>query len=158
MRRLSKVGRKRSQPRGACSRATSTSASQGSRCRNGSPGPTRGDPKSAPRSSMCSQDKSTEWGWSCSPSVSPAPPSRSAWPTWSITSSAWHGLRGELRLHDIKTAPKMSRKGQNQTKIKQTAKPFMPSAAIQTPSPQNYCVLRGVQLVPALIARTLLAV
>jgi IS5 family transposase len=50
------------------------------------------------RSSMCSPGRSTAWGSSCAPSASPAPRSRSAWPTWPITSSASPGSRGEARL------------------------------------------------------------
>ena len=47
--------------------------------------------------------KSTEWALSSAPSGSPAPGSRSAWPTWSITSSASHGSKAELRLLDMET-------------------------------------------------------
>jgi IS5 family transposase len=41
--------------------------------------------------------QSTGWALSCAPSASPVPPSRSAWPIWSIISSASHGSRAELR-------------------------------------------------------------
>jgi len=47
--------------------------------------------------------KSTEWALSSAPSGSPAPGSRSAWPTWSIISSASHGSKAELRLLDMET-------------------------------------------------------
>jgi IS5 family transposase len=66
--------------------------------------PTPGDPKSALRSSMCSLARSIAWASSCAPSASPAPRSRSAWPTWPITSSASSGSRGELRPLDVKTS------------------------------------------------------
>ena len=67
---------------------------------------TPGNPKFAPTSSMFMLAKSIAWGWSCAPSVSPAPPSRSAWPTWSIISSASPGLRAVLRPLEKEMTPK----------------------------------------------------
>ena len=63
-------------------------------------------PRSARTSSMCSPGRKIGWGWPCEPSALPAPPSRSVWPIWSITSSAWLGSRGELRPLDRKTPTK----------------------------------------------------
>lgn len=81
-------------------------ASQGDRCLRGSPRPAPGDPKSVPTSSMCSLVKSTAWGWSYARSASPVRPSRSGWPTSSITFSASPGLRGEVRPHNADPAQK----------------------------------------------------
>jgi IS5 family transposase len=56
-----------------CSKAISISgANRNAHFPSGPPRPTPGDPKSAPRSSMCLLAKSTAWGWSCAPSVSRA--------------------------------------------------------------------------------------
>ena len=106
----------------------------------------QGGQRSARRSSMSLPGKSTAWASSSAPSASLAPGSRSAWPTWSIISSASHGSKGELRLFETgrgrkgtvhpakpaKTTPKGSQSG-------------CPAPA-PLPQPRNAEVFRAVQL------------
>ena len=104
--RIRPTGRRRTRRSSppVCSRAMSTrGANRGDPCLSGSPRPTPSVPESAPRSSMCSPARSTAWASSSAPLASPEPQSRSAWPTWSITSSASSGSRGALRPLDVKT-------------------------------------------------------
>lgn len=80
--------------------------------------------------------KSTAWALSCAPSASPAPPSRSVWPTFSIISSASPGSRGVLRLLDAKAALQRHRRHRNYPKntLPHPANPGSAVSAAVTPS------------------------
>src|SRR5690606_18930229 len=71
-------------------------------------------PPYARPSSTCSRGKSIGWASSYAPSALPEPASRSAWPTWPITSSASLGSRDVLRPHDTKSGPRDRSGPQNQ--------------------------------------------
>ena len=91
---------------------------------------------------MCSPGKSTAWALSCAPSASPAPPSRSVWPTLSIIFSASPGSRGVLCLLDAKAASQRQRR--HEIAQKYAAKPGSDVGVAVTH--QNPTVFRGVQL------------
>lgn len=86
------------------------------------------------------------WASSSVPSASLAPGSRSAWPTWSIISSASHGLKAALRLHNTKTGPSDRLRPDNQRiGASESALPARWRLLLR-PSGHNPMVLRGVQL------------
>lgn len=91
--------------------------------------------------------KSIAWASSSVPSASLAPGSRSAWPTWSIISSASHGLKAALRLHDTKTGPSDRLRPENQRiGASESALPARWRLRL-LPSGHNPTVLRGVQFI-----------
>ena len=106
----------------------------------------QGGQRSALRSNTSLPGKNTGWVLSSAPSASLVPGSRSAWPTWSIISSASHGSNAELRLLDLKSAcrgppiRKSRRQDRRKTVLRQTRAPVV------TPSRRNHPVLRALQI------------
>lgn len=143
------TGRRRTKrySKGACSRATSTSAS-----RTAAPCPERiaramrSAPPSARRSSMSLPGRSIAWASWCARSALPAPASRSAWPTSPRTSSASPGSTGVLRLLDPGMAPKAGQLPGN-LRIKPEHRHHQ---GLRNPlacaSPQNQAALRSSQM------------
>ncbi len=106
----------------------------------------QGAQRYAPPLSMSLPDRNTAWASSSVPSASLVPGSRSAWPTWSITSSALHGSRAELRLHDMEFASRTRPIPRSRRKCSRNAAFHQRRVSFPTPSDQNHPVIRGVQL------------
>jgi len=145
--------------RGACSTATSTSAS-----RTAAPCPERiaramrSAPPSARRSSMSLPGRSIAWASWCARSALPAPASRSAWPISPRTSSASPGSTGVLRLLDPEMAPKAGQLPGN-LRIKPEHRHHQ---GLRNPlacaSPQNQAALRSSQMSVNLLGLVCIAI